>query len=500
MDQAQPVQTEAKDVHASSTKSFSVGSAEVLSHQHACQFDVVDSFGNCSAAPPKQSSSEQGSNPTQASKQALDHPSEAGGTDSGKQASHHPSEVGGSNLQPHLCNSDHKVGFNLQDNRETPHVAKPNDKPVQDKIFPELSEHLKRKSPSSDPCFSIKKSTKANKDGPIVIELFAGSGRVTAALKALGVRSAFGVDHRKISAVAPIMVADLTTRAGQALFMTWLEAPNLAGIFAAPPCGTCSLARNIKVRNSKGHVMSGPVPVRSVNFPEGFPNLKGTNLKRVLSANKLYAFLAKVMLIAHERGLILVIENQRSSLFWVTKYFQKIKHLFFFVAHQACAYGSSRPKWTALAVNRSEFASINETSPGESDQHVHKPWGVNADGTFATAEETAYPLKLARTIATCFVDAMTADGWALPEPSWTDDAADPSFAAMRAVSGRQPKASKVPPLVPEFKSVITSYGPISLLNHLPCPVMCRIKESWLQPSNYSNYTQTIPPHSQLLRV
>ena len=193
------------------------------------------------------------------------------------------------------------------------------------------------------------------RDGPVVIELFAGSGRLTAALKSSGVHSAFGVDHKKLSSIAPIMLADLTTRAGQALFMTWMDAPNLAGIFAAPPCG------NIKIRGPKGNIISGPVPLRSPKFPEGFPNLANTNLKRVLAANKLYDFLSKVVLKANDRNLIFVIENPRSSLFWLTKFFQRIKHLFTFVAHQACAYGSERPKWTALAVNRPEFLQIKLT-------------------------------------------------------------------------------------------------------------------------------------------
>ena len=170
--------------------------------------------------------------------------------------------------------------------------------------------------------------------------MFAGSGRLTAALKSSGVYSAFGVGHKKLSSIAPIMIADLTTKNGQALFMTWMDTPNLAGIFAALPCGTCSLARNIKIRGPKGNIISGPVPLRSQKYLEGFPNLKGTNLERISSANKPYDFLSKVVLKANNRGLIFVIENPRSSLFWLTKYFQRIKHLFTFVAHQACAYGS----------------------------------------------------------------------------------------------------------------------------------------------------------------
>ena len=289
------------------------------------------------------------------------------------------------------------------------------------------------------------KNKKVFREGPVVIELFAGSGRFTAALKANGVHSAFGVDHKKLSTIAPIMIADLTTRAGQSLFMTWMDSPNLAGIFAAPPCGTCSLARNIKVRGPKGNIISGPVPLRSPKFPEGFPNLTGTNLKRVLAANKLYDFLSKVAQKANSRNLIVAIENPRSSLYWLTKFYQKIKHLFTFVAHQACAYGSDRPKWTALAVNRQEFLEVNLTCPGESNHHPHKPWGLTSSNKFATAEETAYLPKLAQAMAQAFSKALASDGWSPPSATWDQLQRNPTFAAMRAVAGKQPKASKVPP-------------------------------------------------------
>ena len=232
--------------------------------------------------------------------------------------------------------------------------------------------------------------------------------------------------------------------------------------------------------------------LRSSTYPEGFPNLKGTNLKRVTAANKLYAFLTKVVLRAHDKNIIFVIENPRSSLFWLTTFFQKIKHLFTFVAHQACAYGSSRPKWTASAVNRPEFLVLNQTCPGESASHVHKPWGLSHTGAFATAEETAYPLPLARAIACAFQDALKSDGWKWPASEWSELHSDPSFAAMRAVAGRQPKASKVPPLVPEFKSIVTVLGPLDLVNNPPCTLMTRLKSAWVCPQTFSNSIASIP--------
>ena len=73
---------------------------------------------------------------------------------------------------------------------------------------------------------------------PFFIEMCAGSARVTACLQQLGMPAFFGVDHVKQRNSGKVLVADLTTDNGQALFWTWLTARNCAGIFAAPPCGT----------------------------------------------------------------------------------------------------------------------------------------------------------------------------------------------------------------------------------------------------------------------
>ena len=155
---------------------------------------------------------------------------------------------------------------------------------------------------------------------PFVIEFFSGSGRVTAQLKHVGVKAPFGVDHKQLSKIAPIQVCDLSTLAGHKLCMQWCKSLLLAGVFAAPPCGTCSKAREIILPDSKGRPLPGPVPVR---------------------------------------GIPIVTESPRNSLYWLTSFFQIIKHHFKFTAHQACAYGSKRPKWIALAHTQSRFARIN---------------------------------------------------------------------------------------------------------------------------------------------
>ena len=103
-----------------------------------------------------------------------------------------------------------------------------------------------------------------------------------------------------------------------------------------------------------------------------------------------------------DHGKLVCIENPRSSLYWKTTFFQPLVNRLKFTAHQACAYGSSRPKWTALAHNTTTLLKFNHVCPGIGALHKHKPWGVvngPAGRKFSTAEETAYPLALAYRIA-----------------------------------------------------------------------------------------------------
>ena len=175
--------------------------------------------------------------------------------------------------------------------------------------------------------------------GPVVIEVFCGSARVTACLKELGLKESFGVDHVLDKATSAAKRLDLTMEADQKVFLQWLHSPLVVGVFLAPPCGTCSLARNIQLRDEKGRKIPGPRPLRSEEWPEGLPGLNSKERARVSSANKLYAFVAVIVEQAHSLGLIVVVENPRSSIFWLTRFWRSIQVPMQYTAHQACGYG-----------------------------------------------------------------------------------------------------------------------------------------------------------------
>ena len=91
---------------------------------------------------------------------------------------------------------------------------------------------------------------------------------------------------------------------------------------------------------------------------------------RVSLANRLYMLLHHVRVFCHQRGMLICVENPRSSLFWLTDAWKKLPFRLQFTAHQACAYGGRRPKWTVLAHNVPCISKIRKECPGQSPSHV----------------------------------------------------------------------------------------------------------------------------------
>ena len=176
----------------------------------------------------------------------------------------------------------------------------------------------------------------------------------------------------------------------------------------------------------------------------------------------------------------------------------------FYVAHQACAYGSQRPKWTVLASNCDIFRKICKTCPGESSSHKHLPWGLIKDkqgARFATSEETAYPFPLAAEIAICFAEELKNRGWKPPAETHSSDQVA-SLVKCRASTGIQPKSSRLPPLVrAAHKAILVIRGPSSILSQHRLNPMERTKVPLsIDPkcTTSSNFDQ-FPAESQHLR-
>ena len=74
---------------------------------------------------------------------------------------------------------------------------------------------------------------------------------------------------------------------------------------------------------------------------------------------------------------------------------------------------------------------------------------------FATSEETAYPMGLAKMLANCIAMALINLGIKAPEETLHQlkSTSVKSLQQMKAATGLQPKASRIPPLVPTLRHV-----------------------------------------------
>ena len=248
--------------------------------------------------------------------------------------------------------------------------------------------------------------------------------------------------RRNRNALASVIQFDLTLEEDQKLVLGWLEHPSVIGVFWAPPCGTASAAREILLDGEDDL----PKPLRTVLELDGISSLSGLDAVRVLQANRLYSFCGETFDKCQSLGKLAMCENPRSSLFWCTSFWSETRCApeLFIQDHQACAYGSARPKWTRLVANFEQVHLINLTCPGN---HRHEPWGTIRKGAkrvFATSLEVHYPLGLCRAIVNAFLTKIGSRGFI------KDDTA-PANPSAQAMSGKQPLSGKILPMVPEFK-------------------------------------------------
>ena len=130
---------------------------------------------------------------------------------------------------------------------------------------------------------------------------------------------------------------DLTKFEEQRTVLQWISHPAVKGVFLAPPCGTASAARQIKLARE-----NAPKPLRTLEEPDGISSLQGLDLARVNAANILHSFATEVLELCC-LGELFMWENPRNSLFWLTTMWveSRCAHALYFQDHQACGYGSN---------------------------------------------------------------------------------------------------------------------------------------------------------------
>ena len=276
----------------------------------------------------------------------------------------------------------------------------------------------------------------------IFIGVFAGSAGLCRAFKQCGYSQSLAV-HKVASplARAPIVTLDLCLPGSLSILLDLINRDCVAGIHLAPPCGTSSRARELP---------KGPPPLRSMEFPDGLPSLSGLDALRVSQANELYRVTALIYTICCRKGILCMIENPRRSHFWATKDIAALggEYSLYASCHR-CMMGSKRRKATLLLANFPRVCLLRLLCDGG---HEHEPWGKIGQ-KFATASETAYPPLMCALIAQAFHKELLQAG-VLPDSHSLHESA-PSLARAASVAvGKQPKGKSLPPLMPEYSSVV----------------------------------------------
>ena len=314
----------------------------------------------------------------------------------------------------------------------------------------------------------------------LVVEVFAGTGGITAWIRRAGLNSSFGVDSvKQRHPKAPIIILNLLTPEGVRLLWQYLNNPRVIGVWVAPPCGTASKAREIQ--------NGGPPPLRDDFSPDGFMNLFASEFDRVCKANALYELTADIMIFCAFEGLFFFVENPFTSVFWKTSAFRRAasQMFLFFQAHAACAYGSRRPKRTMLVSNVQEVEMICHGCPGNH--------GIGNRRVFATSEEKHYPNGLCALVSKIVLQICQTYKMALPMDSLStlNSSLDNLLQLSRAQTSQFSK-SKLPQLLPEYKQLLR------LIQEDPVLEEGSHLQHDLLANTFSDNRVTIPKHSKLL--
>ena len=188
------------------------------------------------------------------------------------------------------------------------------------------------------------------------LELCAGCARLSASLATKGFK-AMAVDQKanKHKQCYATVALDLANEEALQLLKSLLKPPGrVFYVHAAPPCGTCSKARDRKLKWAIRRLgVKEPKPLRSALHPHGLPSLRGLDLKRVTLANRIYANIALLLKQAIRAGAFVSIENPTRSWMWQTQWMLELIDEFslFPVTFQQCMHGGERDKWSTFYTN-----------------------------------------------------------------------------------------------------------------------------------------------------
>ena len=277
------------------------------------------------------------------------------------------------------------------------------------------------------------------------MEVFAGTAKLAAAVKRVGLGDCFGVDARVRKAVhAPILKLDLLARSGQDSLFALLNLHTVVAVHVSPPCRTTCRSQD------KEH------PLRSEAHPAGVPDLQPQQLVSVREANTLISFCASLAAHCQRCGILFSCEHPARSFMWeIPEWRAAVAPLnLLSTSWHQCMYGAALDVFTQAQHNIPGFSCLAARC-SKNHKHILAP---------VTKDLVRQP-ALCRAWAECLQRALVSHGATEAPKSVADITGFPAAAGTALV--QQPRVRRMPPMVPEFSMVVRVLGPASALPAVP---------------------------------
>ena len=298
----------------------------------------------------------------------------------------------------------------------------------------------------------------------LIVEIFAGTARLSRACRDLGFRI-FPVDKSNArTKQMHLATYDLTLKEDVQALKEVLarEKDNILWAHFSPACGTCSRARErpLPKLQKKGYTVARPL--RSLECPMGLPRLTPKERARVLSANLTYCATAELIMLLHSWGICCSIENPKNSHFWILPMIVQLLEQCggFDTIFDNCCHGGTRKKTTRWWCTTDWFLPLAILCQ---DEHYHEPWApkiIDGRVTYPTAQEAAYPPLLCQRLAALvkqkFLENNGSEAFDLQQQQQHEHKSLHRFVLNALPRGKQYRQT-----VSEFGTIVSVVSPLS---------------------------------------
>ena len=290
-------------------------------------------------------------------------------------------------------------------------------------------------------------------DSIMVIEVFAGTARLTRAVRDIGLSGlAVDKDNNRAQNVH-IANYDLNDPAQFKALCELVQKHHdqILWVHFAPACGTASRARGRPLPKLKKLGVKMPQPLRSDSKPMGLDGLAGSDKVKTETANITYENMCLLARMCHDFDIAISVENPENSIFWkVPAVLDMLSEIGgFMTIFDNCCHGGSRRKGTAWWANVDWFKPLAIRCD---NSHFHETWTADViDGKvcFPTHLEAAYPVLLCRRLATIAREKALSFG-AIETHNLEEQTLHAPSTQHRILLDMLPRGRKFRPLVSEF--------------------------------------------------